>query len=235
MADNNYLHTAEIMKAALPYVDTRTKTTMNFFSNMLEFMSSYNSFITSSDLAACGYENQTINFEGLLTEIRPLCNDKERELVDQFMNIFNAKQMYETYSSYMSAMKAMQGFEGFPFGSSDTDTDGEATSNNTSNFDFSSIFGNEFNNMNSGTDNHHDSNEEDDTPDNSYGDQEVNAASTDDSDNDVPHSGNSGNNNMLEMLKTMIPPEQMSTFENLSMLLNTMSYDDNRNHDDNKE
>jgi hypothetical protein len=40
---------------------------------------------------------------------------------------------------------------------------------------------------------------------------------------------------MFDMLKAMVPPEQMSTFENLSMLLNTMSYDNTNKPDDSKE
>ena len=44
-----------------------------------------------------------------------------------------------------------------------------------------------------------------------------------------------GNNQMFDMLKAMIPPEQMSTFENFSMLFNTMSYDNNSKSDDSKE
>jgi hypothetical protein len=40
---------------------------------------------------------------------------------------------------------------------------------------------------------------------------------------------------MFEMLKSMVPPEQLGTFENIRMLLNTMSYDNNSKSDDSKE
>jgi hypothetical protein len=43
--------------------------------------------------------------------------------------------------------------------------------------------------------------------------------------------GSEGNSGMLDMLKNMIPPDQMSTFENLRMLFNTMSYDDSSKSD----
>ncbi len=43
------------------------------------------------------------------------------------------------------------------------------------------------------------------------------------------------NNSMFEMLKTMVPPEQANTFENIRMLLNTMSYDGNSKSDNSKE
>ncbi len=49
--------------------------------------------------------------------------------------------------------------------------------------------------------------------------------------------GDDGNSNfsnegMMEMLKTMIPPEQQDTIENLSMILNSASYDNNDNEDE---
>jgi hypothetical protein len=42
------------------------------------------------------------------------------------------------------------------------------------------------------------------------------------------NAGNNSQENMINALKTMIPPEQMSTFENLRMLFNAMSYDNNK-------
>ncbi len=253
MADNNYLHTAEIMKAASPYVDSRTKTTMDFVAKLMDLMGSLRTFANKTDLAACGYEDQKMNLEGLLNGIKPLCRGKELEFVDQILNIFNARRMYETYNTYMNTMKAMQGFEGFPFGGSPQNED-NAPSGGSSGFDFSAFFNNfsgdniHANEQYGGTDpvTNHDTQEAASehlsAAENKASDEKVVGADrTCETPKDNPgesskeensSAGVSNTSNMMDMLKSMIPPDQMSTFENLSMLFNTMSYDGNRKPDD---
>ena len=230
MAEDDLLHTMEILKAALPYVDVRTKSTMDMLVKFYELMACLRSIRTNS-LATCGYEEQKADMETMLGKIRPLCRDKEGSLVDRILSIFQAKRMYEMYNSYMSVMKTMQEFDGSPFGS-----EGEAADNimnNFSGFDFSSIFG-------KGADSNKDdagdrdsdigpAYQEDNKEQNVREDKEDKSG---DSFGSEPEGQETGKNNqMLDMLKNMVPPEQMSTFENLRMLFNTMSYDDNSKPD----
>lgn len=140
MADNNFMHTAEIMKAAIPYVDARTKTTIEFVSKIFDLMNSYRSFTNPTDLAVCGFQNQSINIEGLLNGIRPLMKGKELEIVDRILNIFNMKKMFETYKTYMDMMKTMQEFGGFPFGGSNTTNSSTESTSNNFGFNFDSMF-----------------------------------------------------------------------------------------------
>jgi len=241
MADNDYLHIAQIMEAAMPHVDIRTKLTIDLMSKLFGFMGSLRNFNKASDLAVCGFENEKMELEGLLSAIRPLCSGKERVLVDQILSMFQAKRMFETYKTYMDAMKAMQGFEGSPFGDFSSGNNAE----NSSGFDFSSFF-NAFGN-NSSSESDSVSDQDINTPFDSTGRHDTdssfdnvsdyNSKFTSDSayNNDATASnasssneGSDNKNNMLNMLKAMIPPEQLSTFENLSMLLNTMSYDNSK-------
>lgn len=227
MADTDILHTAEILKAALPYVDVRTKTTMDLLVKLYELLYCFRRLKTNS-LNSCGYEEQKVDIESMLQSIRPLCKDQEAAMVDQILNFYNAKRMYEMYNTYMSAMKTMQEFGGFSSG-----TDGEASDgfmNNFSGFDFSSIFGN-----NSGSSSSSEDATESDTASEYHGDdkdysdrEDGEGQRTNDTEGGQ---GSGGNNQMFDMLKNMIPPEQMSTFENLRMLFNTMSYDDNKKTD----
>ena len=237
MADDDFLHTAEILKAALPYVDVRTKTTMDLLVKFYELISCFSSLRTNQ-LSACDYKEQKFDMEGLLSKIRPLCNEKEKGFIDRILGIYNAKRMMDMYNTYMSAMQTMQEFGGFGSGASD----GEAADNvmnNFAGFDFSSIFGS----MNSSGNS--DSSEEKQTTESfssftekeePHGDHSETSKAGDtenspDMNKDKSEDGNSG---MFDMLKNMVSPDQMSTFENLRMLFNTMSYDNNSKSDDQK-
>lgn len=324
MADNDMTHTAEIFKTVLPFVDARTKTTMDLLVKFYELMGALRSFRRNRLIVSSNSnESQKVDLETILTKVKPVCNDRERSFVDQMLSIFQAKRMMEMYNSYMSMMKSMQEdgeSEGGGFGA-------ENFAMNLAGFDLSSIFGGSSKPEASGFDNGfsfgpgsgidlnsifgtgpafpNSSSDTKSTPDlksasdsysTSNSDSKDSAAeafktaleealaasgepssdsskdlyantSTDTTDGDFDDSdrapkvdaskditnsskpnvdsstsdsthndGNSEDNgNMLNMLKTMIPPDQMNTFENLRMLFNTMSYDDSRKADQKKE
>ena len=213
MANQNYLHTAEIMRAALPYFDSMTKIRMEFYTKVLDLMGSLNTLTGRNSMVACGYESTSIDVEGLLNGIRPLCDHKERDIIDRILNIFNMKRMFEMYNNMMSAMKTMQEFGGFSFTGEDSKDDTDTVTGNFTGSIFDSIFG--------GGSSSEDIKSEDTASQDSQSHTHNNESST------------TNDNPMFDMLKTMIPPEQQSTFENLRMLLNTMSYDNNSKSDDN--
>lgn len=278
MADHDLLHTAEIMKAALPYIGSTNKVTAELFVKAFDLLASIKS-MKSNKLSAFSLEISKIDVEGLLNGIRPICNIREREMVDRILNIFNMKRTFEMYNNMMETMKTMQEFGGFPFGDSSNENDTDNVTGNFSGSNFESIFQSVKNFMGSSGD----MGASGDTEASAFsGDSEVSASSgvsgdsafsgitgnsafsgingsyeappsgifshvaeevheeikeADSPTEQIPptkNSGNRSNDMMFEMLKTMVPPEQMSTFENLSMLLNSMSYDNN-SKTDNKE
>lgn len=245
MADQDFAHTAEIIKAAMPYVDTKMKGMAELFAKLLDLMGSVKIFGKSDKVSTYGVESVKIDVEGLLKGIRPICNLKEREIVDRILNIFNMKRMFEMYNNMMTAMKTMQDMGGFNFGDFGSGNDAENVTGNFTSPNFESIFQSFSNNFSSessstsGTEkdtvhydslhnNEADKNDRKPSPDPPPPEKEKSSSSN-------SAGGFNMNNPMFEMLKTMIPPDQKSTFENLSMLLNTMSYDNNSKSDDNKE
>ena len=216
MANQNYTHTAELMKASLPYFDDRTRVKVELFSKMLDLMGSLN-IIGRESMVACGYQTINIDVEGLLNGIRPICDNKERETVDRILNIFNAKRMFEMYNNFMNMMKTMQEFGGFPFGEEENKEDTDTVTGNFSESNFDSIFRN--------FEQHSEHAKEEEAPKEKKEDSP--ASGTND--------GGFANQAMFDMLKTMVPPDQQSTFDNLRMLFNTMSYDNNSKPDDHKE
>lgn len=233
--DDKYLHTAQIMKAALPYVDVRSKTTMEFMYKFLDFMGSFQT-ITKPSVTACGFQNPKINLEGLLSGIKPFCNDREKVVIDRILNILNMKKMYETYSNYMSAMKTMPGFEGFPFGASGADTGSSNEGNpfNFSGFDFSTLL-NGLGNTSPFT--AKDNQNPAPAPENPFmdhqdsfttNDPETNKDNFNEQGNTTETKTTSSYDDIINTLKSMIPPDQKDTYENISMLFNDKSYDDNK-------
>ncbi|HHV13637.1 MAG TPA: hypothetical protein GXX75_25555 [Clostridiales bacterium] len=139
MADQDLFHTAEIVKAAIPFVDGRTQGMADLFIKVCDLMGSVKAARNPQNLAACGFTFENIDFEGLLAAVRPVCNKRERDFVDRILNFFHMKKMFEMYNNMMETMKTMQEFGGFPFG----DMGQDDASNVTSNFsgaNFESIF-----------------------------------------------------------------------------------------------
>lgn len=253
MADQDLMHTVELAKAALPYLDSKTRVMAELLTKILDVMGSFKTM--TSNLAACGYDGKKLDVEGMLTGIRPVCNKKEREIVDRILNIFNMRRVMETYNNMMSAMKTMQEFGDFPFDTGNADVDSDTVTGNFSSMNFESIFqamnssnnednNGDYSNFNSAETNiDFDREPIGDAYDNSPIEDAYDSSSTRDDFVDENHSqvnpsspqSNISNKRMLEMLKAMVPPEQQSTFENLSMLLNTMTYDNNSKPDDSKE
>lgn len=326
MADNDIRHTAEIFKTILPFVDVRTKTTIDLLIKFYELIGALQNFRRNSNIASpsSSNEHQNMDLEAMFTKLKPVCNDREKSFVDQMLSIFQAKRTMEMYNNYMSMMKSMQGEDGdsqteggfggldfaknlagfdfssffggnskteasdgsengFSFGSGsgidlssifgtgsaipkssnsnieDTDNleDPEDSEDNDSSLDAfkaaleealaaASVNSNEdvsqeapvdsstATSTDNSSDSYNNSNEhsKDNPSENSKDSPSQNSKdSTHDNSKDSP----SENSNMLHMLKNMIPPDQINTFENLRMLFNTMSYDDNSKADHKKE
>lgn len=244
MAENDMLHTAEILKAAMPSFDSRSRSAIDLLVKVVELISSLKN-LRNRQLSVSETKPHTIDVETLLSSIKPVCNDHERPMVETMLNMFQAKRVMEMYNNYMSMMKAMEE----PNNASDEFTKGSnAFSGNFSAFDFSSFFGNqtdsEYNdnhdeNLNIdvdvnlsnifGTENSIPKNitsyegysEDDDSIQN-----EDSSGSYDSEDKSSAGNSNISNSPMMNMLMSMIPPEQKSTYENLRMFLSTMSNED---------
>ncbi|TAH68165.1 MAG: hypothetical protein EWM47_08290 [Anaerolineaceae bacterium] len=246
MADDGLLHTAELLKTALPYVDVKSRLTLELLVKLYELIICMRNF-TNNDISACGFENEKADMEALLNNIRPKCNKNEQAFVDKMLNVFQAKRMFEMYNTYMEAMNAMQGFDGFgagdDYGSSADDTS-TGFMNSFKDFDFSSIFGGDFN-----TEtflNNYKTMSSDNTDEIEYNENYEDNTNSNESSNDNTINNNWTQNkdtteetgdydSMFEELKSMITPDQMQTYENLRMLFGSMSYDDNNKPNENKE
>lgn len=253
MAEDGLLHTAELLKTALPYVDIKSRLTLDFIVKLYDLIICMQNLRTQ-DVSACGLENEKVDIETLLNKIRPKCNDNERPFVDKILNIFQAKRTFEMYNTYMEAMKTMQGFDGFngnnsseessEFNESDVENDTSQSPNikdpinSFKDFDLSTIFASSTTKINN-TDNPDNNDHIDSTDDFNNSNNTDNTDNTDSTHNtnDTDYTDNNNkttSNSMIESLMAMIPPDQLESFENLRMLFDSMSYDDNNKSDENE-
>lgn len=234
MSDQDILHTTEIMRAALPYIDAHNKVMVELIMRVLELVGFIRTFRKSLSLAACGYEAARMDLEGMLNSIKPVCNKKERDFIDKILNIFNMKRAMEMYNQMMDVMNAMQQDSDVTnpdesvcdASAPETYTSGEITG--LLNFYKSDMETADSEGENTNAHDSPDSSEE------KTGDDFISESSDG---NQPGKSSSSGliNDKMLDMLKAIIPPEQRSKFDNLSMLLTSMSYDNTSNPDEDKE
>jgi hypothetical protein len=93
-----------ILKASLPYVPSTMQKVISYYIKIEEFNIMRNSFNTSHDnlLSACdngsdnNHKNKPIE---LINAVKPYLNSEEKNLIDMFMNMVSAFNMYNTYKS----------------------------------------------------------------------------------------------------------------------------------------
>lgn len=92
-------HTAQIIKAAIPYIRLSEQKFLSVYVRFLELNHTIEFFKNKEpDLIACSFEAKPGGILNMLTDIRPLCNDSERESVDTILNCINAFQMYQKFN-----------------------------------------------------------------------------------------------------------------------------------------
>ena len=148
---NGLSHILDIVKAAFPYLDSDSQQSVDLLIKTGELMDAFQTRKQKSSVTAFSLKKDNIDIEALLTNIRDVCYDQERELIDMFLNLMKAKSLYDTYSAFASTMASQSG--------------------DSENSDGSSGF---------------------------------------------------GNSDMMEILSSMLTPEQKSTFDNINMMFSAM-------------
>ncbi len=122
---------AQLLRAASPYLDTASQQLLGTFVHMQDFMDTIqaikrnglslpflNRTAKSDTIFMAGLNNNSsMDTEGLLKSIRPFCTKKEGGIIDQIMNIFQMKRMfsmYQTMSNMMSMMNMANGANPMP-------------------------------------------------------------------------------------------------------------------------
>ncbi|MGB8453270.1 MAG: hypothetical protein WCD89_13195 [Anaerocolumna sp.] len=145
-------HILDIAKAAFPYLDSDSQQSVDLILKTGELMDAFHSYKQQDSVTTFSIRKQNIDIEALLTNVRNVCYDQEKELIDMVLNFMKAKSLFETYSAFASTMA---------FQSEDTEN------------------------------------------------------------SDGTSSGN-GSPDMMEILGSLLTPEQKSTFDNINMMFSVM-------------
>jgi len=94
-------HFLTMIQAAQPHVSGRPKRSLELIIQSAGLMHSVHNY-QEPTLSACDASQDKIDFEGLLTDLQPICNPAEAELVNLILNFFRSKKIY---SAYMDAMQ----------------------------------------------------------------------------------------------------------------------------------
>ena len=103
--NSKYKHIADLMQAAIPYVNTGQKARMELLIKASEFVDSFQ-VTQSSELSACDISNETVDYEAMLQSLQNVCNPKELELVNTILNFLKTRKLYQTYQTMRDFLPA---------------------------------------------------------------------------------------------------------------------------------
>lgn len=232
-----------ILKASLPYVPSTMQKVISYYIKIEEFNIMRNSFNASPDdlLSACdnGSDNNHKNNPiELINAVKPYLNSEEKNLIDMFMNMVSAFNMYNTYKSLnLPALRP----EAFNFNNPDGPLYNSGNKPDTSDIDNDSfINGTDYDNDNISHSDNLESVYDKNINNASYSGNNMNNSSDNNinnvinnfnknmhntSDNSNNNQGNSAPNNIpanidIDALKNMLSPSQRAMFDTYSSLLN---------------
>lgn len=92
----------EMLRAAIPYAAPAYRKPLQVFLQIRELSEFMNSSTAEAEIEAFGMDSSG-DIEGLMENIRPYCGVRDREMVDSFLNVMKARNMYQCYRNYASA------------------------------------------------------------------------------------------------------------------------------------
>lgn len=95
-------HNIEMVKAALPYMNTRTKKSFEILIKTDELMNTVQS-MESAELSACDVKPNSIDMEAFLMQMRALSNNREGEMIDNMLHFIKMQKLLTAYRSFMTA------------------------------------------------------------------------------------------------------------------------------------
>lgn len=114
-----------LLEAALPYIQQEMRQPLAMYIKMSEFMQVMRSFQNEETLAACGLDDQNMNYEMMLQAMKMAASKEQSQKIDQMIRFMNLSRMLPsildgtatteqspppTAQSQMDLMKTLAGF-----------------------------------------------------------------------------------------------------------------------------
>ena len=118
-------HTARLLRAALPYLNSGLKGPLDLLLKGIEFFEAAREFRVRDTLTAFQYTqpaNLIADPDGLIHSVRQVANPSELKLLDLFAGLNNARKFYEMYQSLAPFMSEFNP-AGYPSGQPEDESD----------------------------------------------------------------------------------------------------------------
>lgn len=89
-----------IIRAAIPYVNSRTRNNMEVAIKTGELAESFQSANQPPELAACDLGDDTTDVEGLLTSVQNVCIGRDRDMMNTALNFYKTRNLYRSYQKF---------------------------------------------------------------------------------------------------------------------------------------
>ena len=88
----------QMLKSMLPFVNNKNQMTLAMLIQYIEFQNTLKMFQTNTDvLSAASFTNESDRRNAMLQTMRRFCTPKERETIDNILNIINVIENYESF------------------------------------------------------------------------------------------------------------------------------------------
>lgn len=94
----SYKHISNLMQAALPNVNTKSRNSMEIIIKASELLDSISNS-SNHQISACDIADETVDMEALLRGLQPACNSAETETVNMLINFVKTQKLYRTYQN----------------------------------------------------------------------------------------------------------------------------------------
>lgn len=94
-------HNVEMIKAALPYMNSRTQKSFEILVKADELRNTIQN-LDSKELSACDVKPNSIDMETFLLQMRSLSNHRESEVIDNLLHFIKMQKLLGAYRSFMN-------------------------------------------------------------------------------------------------------------------------------------
>lgn len=99
-------HSLELLKAVLPYMNSRIQKSVEVVSKADEFINMMQTPEPSSDLSTMSISSSPPDVEEVLQQLKSVSNKQEQDMIDNMSNVIKMQKMMQTYRSFMTANPA---------------------------------------------------------------------------------------------------------------------------------
>lgn len=93
-------HQLEIIKAAIPYINSSEQKMISVYVKASELVDTISIFQKpDNSISICSQENGNGSPLDMLNDIKAVCTNTEKESINMIINFLNAFQLYDTYKS----------------------------------------------------------------------------------------------------------------------------------------